>query len=97
MAPPEGELVRVDHNRPLGHGLSAAVLVAIGVLVGKPETEIEGVYFNRSVGEEATAGVLAETGPGPLSPSDGNLWLGAGIALGVVAVGAAVAPRVRSR
>ncbi len=61
--------------------------------VGEPDVQIEGAYFNRSVGEDAGVAVFSKVGPGLLDPSDGNLWLGAGIALVVAAVGAATASR----
>lgn len=76
---------------PVMLGIVGAVLIVVGVVVGEPDVQIEGAYFNRSVGEEADAGVLSKVGPGLLSPADGNLWIGAGIASLVVAVGAALA------
>lgn len=83
-------------NLPLILWVVGAVLIVVGVAVGEPDIEIEGAYFNRSVGEQADTGVLSEVGPGLLSPADGNLWLGAGIAFLVIAVGAAVASRRRA-
>jgi len=72
-------------------GVFAAVLIGVGLAVGGPETEIEGAYFNRSVGSDDVA--FAQKRPGLLSPSDGNLWLGAGVASAVAAVGAAAVSR----
>lgn len=78
---------------PLILAVVGAVLIVVGVAVGEPDIEIEGAYFNQSVEEESGAAVLSEVGPGLLSPADGNLWLGAGIAFLVIAVGAAVTSR----
>lgn len=75
-------------------GVLGVALVAIGVAVGGPDVEIEGAYFDRSVDADAGAAVFSEVGPGLLSFSDGNLWLGAGIALIAVAIGAAASSRL---
>lgn len=80
-------------NLPLLLGLVGGVLIVVGVAVGEPEVEVEGAYFNRSVGEEAGEAVFSKVGPGLLSPADGNLWLGAGIAVLIVAIGAGAASR----
>jgi hypothetical protein len=59
-------------------------LIVTGLIIGKPAVGIEGAYFNRSVGRPAFSGVFAQSGTGLLDPSDGNLWIGAGIAILVV-------------
>lgn len=59
-------------------------LIVVGLLVGKPPVGIEGAYFNRSIGASAFAGAFSQSGTGLLDPSDGNLWIGAGIAVLIV-------------
>ena len=61
--------------------LTGVALIIAGLIVGKPSVGIEGAYFNRSIGAPAYSGVFASTAPGLLDPSDGNLWIGAGIAV----------------
>jgi len=71
-------------------------LVLVGVLVGGDTSwlggGIEGAYFTRAAGTPAYSGVLTGSfnpdGPQLLSLHDGNLWLGAGIALLLAAAGA---------
>lgn len=59
----------------------AVALIVSGVEIGKPSVGIEGAYFGRPAGVPAFSGVFARTGTGLLDPADGNLWLGAGIAV----------------
>lgn len=61
----------------------AVVLVVVGLIIGEPRAGVEGAYFNRSIGVPAYSGFVARTGPGVFDPADGNLWLGAGVALAV--------------
>ena len=72
-------------------GFFGAALVVAGVLVGPAVvTGIEGAYFTRSAGVPAYSSVVSAAsgdGLGLLSPRDGNLWLGAGIALLLAAAG----------
>lgn len=58
-------------------------LIVTGLIIGTP-SGIEGAYFNRSVGVPAFAGTFAQSRAGLLDPSDGNLWIGAGIAVLIV-------------
>ncbi len=60
---------------------------------------VEGAYFTRAAGVPAYSGVFTGWGRGLglLSPGDGNLWLGAGIALLVAAVGGLFAHRAGLR
>ena len=60
-------------------GAVAAALIVVGVLVGGPPPEVEGVYFNSSVGADGSFSVSSQSGGGLLDPSDGNLWVGAGL------------------
>ena len=63
-------------------------LVLAGVLVGPVGfMHVEGATFERSAGVAAYSSVFTGWGRGVglLSPRDGNLWLGAGIALLVAA------------
>ncbi len=82
-----------DLGLPTLLGVLAAALIAVGVAVGEPDVQIEGAYFNRAVGKAEDAAVFSKVGPGLLSPSDGNLWLGAGIGLALAALGAAAGSR----
>lgn len=62
--------------------LVGAGLVALGVAIG-PDTSwhaIEGATFTRA-GTPAYSSVFTGAGLRLLSPHDGNLWLGAGMAL----------------
>ena len=72
-------------------------LIVVGVIVGGPHVGIEGAYFNRSIGAPAYAGVYATNHQGLLDPSDGNLWLGAGVALVVATCGSLLVLLNRSR
>ena len=68
-------------------------LVLAGVLTGGDTSwvdGIEGAYFTRAAGTAAYSGafdVMSDAGPRLLSLHDGNLWLGAGLALLLAAVG----------
>jgi len=70
--------------------LVGAGLVVAGALVGGDTSwvqGIEGAYFTRAAGRPAYSGVVDAIGdPQLLSLHDGNLWLGAGIALLLAAV-----------
>ncbi|MBS1868576.1 MAG: hypothetical protein JSS99_02835 [Actinobacteria bacterium] len=71
--------------------LLGAALAVAGVLVGPAHfTGIEGAYFTRAAGEPPFDSALRTWGAGLalLSPRDGNLWLGAGVALLLAAAGA---------
>ena len=66
-------------------------LVAAGLVVGPAEVAgIEGAYFTRAAGTPAYSSVFTDWGQGLalLSLHDGNLWLGAGLALLLAAAGA---------
>jgi hypothetical protein len=73
--------------------LAGAGLAAVGVLIGGDTSwiqGIEGAYYTRAVGTPAYSGVFdltSDSGPQLLSLHDGNLWLGAGLALLLAAVG----------
>jgi hypothetical protein len=58
-----------------------AGLIFVGLIVGRPTFTVRGAYFDRSVGVPTFAGVSANSGTGLFDPSDGNLWIGAGIAV----------------
>ncbi len=84
--------------------LAGAALVLVGALVGGDTSwvgGIEGATFTRAVGTPAYSGVFSGTfnpdGPQLLSLHDGNLWLGAGIALLLAAAGALFAHRAGLR
>jgi hypothetical protein len=73
--------------RIVGAALATGVaLIIVGVIVGRPTVGIEGAFFN-SVGGARAAGVFVRTGTGLVDPADGNLWIGAGIAV-LLATGA---------
>jgi len=77
--------------------IAGVALVLVGVVVGSPETtSIEGAFFTRAAGELDGAGILEATDRGLLDPADGNLWLGAGVAL-LVAGAAQLLLRARGR
>jgi hypothetical protein len=73
--------------------LLGAGLVAAGIVIGGDTSwvdGIEGTYFTRAAGTPAHSGVfdvISYSGPRLLSLHDGNLWLGAGIALLLAAAG----------
>lgn len=78
--------------------LVGGLLVAAGLLVGGDMSwigDFEGATFTRGAGTPAYSGVFSGSfdpdGPQLLSLHDGNLWLGAGIALLLAALGTAVA------
>jgi hypothetical protein len=74
--------------------LVGAALIFVGVVVGPASVAgIEGAYFTRAAGIPAHDGVFSAWGRGLelLSPGDGNLWLGAGIAFAVAALATAIA------
>ncbi len=69
-------------------GLVGTALIVTGVIVGRPDVVvdlgIQGAYFNRDVGAPAFIDNQTYTttpSAGLLDLSDGNVWLGAGIAL----------------
>jgi hypothetical protein len=64
-----------------GLGLLGVALVIVGLIIGAPTVGIEGAYFNRSIGTPTYSSVFRESGTGFFNPSDGNLWIGAGIAI----------------
>jgi hypothetical protein len=76
-------------------------LVLAGVLVGGDTSwigGIEGAYFTRAAGTPAYSGVFDAIGePQLLSLHDGNLWLGAGIALLLVGAAGMFAHAARLR
>jgi hypothetical protein len=72
------------------------VLVAVGLIVGTPTPSVEGAYFDRANGSPAFAGVFSASKPTLLDPADGNLWIGAGIAL-LLAVSTTLLWRVFSK
>jgi hypothetical protein len=74
--------------------LVGTALALAGVLVGPAHfTGIEGAYFTRAAGTPGMDSAFTTWGMGLalLSPGDGNLWLGAGIALLLAAAGALLA------
>jgi hypothetical protein len=70
------------------------VLIAVGVIIGVPAVSVEGAYFDQLSGPPKYAGVFSASAPGLVDPRDGNLWLGAGIVLVVVAVSVAICSRL---
>lgn len=84
----------------LALALAGAALVLTGILVGPASfAGVEGAYFTRDGGRPLVAGVYRVSGSGLslLSPADGNLWLGAGVALLLTAIGALFAHRAGVR
>jgi len=73
--------------------LVGGALVLVGVLVGPPGfAGIEGAWFTRAAGMPAHSRAFTVWGEDSLlSTGDGNLWLGAGIGLLLVALAALVA------
>jgi hypothetical protein len=69
-------------------GVLGALSGGVGLIVGRPRVELEGAYFNHAIDAPVGDNVVSYDGPGLLDPSDGNLWLGGGIALvGAAAIG----------
>ena len=80
--------------------LAGVALVVVGLLIGPADLiSVEGAYFMRSAGTAAHRGSfhVVSSGDVLLSPRDGNLWLGAGIALLLAAGGALFAHAARLR
>ena len=77
--------------------LVGGLLVAAALATGGDTSWVEGIegaYFTRAAGTPAYSGafdVMSDAGPRLLSPHDGNLWLGAGIACLLLAGGALLA------
>jgi hypothetical protein len=67
----------------------AVALVVVGLIVGRPSVSMEGAYFDNGTGRHA-AGMFIQTGSGLFDPADGNLWIGAGVAV-LLAAGLLVA------
>lgn len=85
------------YNRVVvGLAILAVGLIVVGIVIGRPSVGIEGAHFNRSVGAPALAGTFSPTGPGLVDPSDGNLWVGAGL-VALLVGGAALVLRGRIR
>jgi len=84
-------------------GIVGAALIITGVIIGKPDgvvdLSIQGAYFNREVGSPAFAddAHTPAASAGLLDPSDGNLWLGAGIVLVVASAMVLITRRLRAR
>ena len=71
--------------------LVGMALTLIGAFVGAASiAAVEGASFTRDAGRPLITGVYRVSGSGLslLSPSDGNLWIGAGISLLLAAAGA---------
>lgn len=80
--------------------LAGATLVLAGVLMGPASVDrLEGAWFTRAAGDAAISRSFRVSGSGLslLGPGDGNLWLGAGIALLVAAAGGLFAHRAGVR
>jgi hypothetical protein len=74
----------------------AVAAILTGLLIG-PAGGIEGVEFDPRLNDPNDTPVVAGGGAGLLDPSDGNLWLGAGIAFAILALVLLVAVRRSSR
>ena len=84
-------------NRLLaGCAATGVALVVVGLLVGAPSARVEGAYFSRTDGTPSFAGAFTSSKPSLLDPADGNLWLGAGVAIILVTMFVALARRIRS-
>lgn len=80
--------------------LAGVALVVVGLMVGPADLiGVEGAYFMRSAGTAAHGDSfhVVSSGDALLSPPDGNLWLGAGIALLLAAAGVLFAHRAGMR
>jgi hypothetical protein len=67
----------------------AVALIVVGLIVGRPSLSMDGAYLNNGNGTP-TAGMFIQTGSGLFDPADGNLWIGAGVAV-LLAAGLLVA------
>jgi hypothetical protein len=72
------------------------VLIAVGLIVGTPSASVKGAYFDQVNGTPKFAGVFSASAPSLLDPADGNLWLGAGFVLVLVALCVAIGARLTS-
>jgi hypothetical protein len=70
-------------------------LIVVGLIIGTPTPSVEGAYFDRANGTPRLAGVFYASKPSLLDPADGNLWIGAGVALVVIAVSFTVSRWIR--
>lgn len=80
-------------------GLLGAALIGVALLLGPGENQIEGAYFDRSIGPDVEAGGSYLLEPVSrwhvLDPSYGNFWAGAGMALLIAGIVLLVVARVR--
>ena len=84
-------------NRLLaGAAAIGATLIVVGVLVGTPSASVQGAYFSHADGTPSFAGAFGGSKPALLDPADGNLWLGAGVAIILFTMLVALARRIRS-
>ncbi len=72
------------HLFAAGLGVAAAACFLVAYLNRNPDTE--GAYFTRKIGGSGSTYAGVETTFNPFDPWDGYLWLGAGIALALVAI-----------
>lgn len=65
------------------------ILIVLGLIIGTLSPSVEGAYFDRANGPPAFAGVFIASKPTLLDPADGNLWIGAGVPLVLLATASA--------
>lgn len=66
--------------------VAGVILIVVGLVIGTPDASVEGAYFDRANGVPTHVGVFSASKPGLLDPTDGNLWIGAGLVLVLLAV-----------
>jgi hypothetical protein len=85
-------------NRLMALCCAAGVaLIVAGLIIGTPNASVEGAYFDRANGVPVHVGVFSASKPGLPDPADGNLWIGAGLALVLLVVSSAVLRMIRRR
>jgi hypothetical protein len=87
-------MIRASHAIVLC-AAAGAILIVVGLLIGTPDANVEGAYFDRVNGVPAHAGVFSASKPGLLDRADGNLWIGAGLVLVLAAVVTAAHRRIK--
>jgi hypothetical protein len=89
-------MIRANHVLALCCA-AGVILIVVGLVIGTPNPSVQGAYFDRANGVPAYAGVFSASKPGVFDPADGNLWIGAGLALVLGTLGTGVRRRIARR
>jgi hypothetical protein len=70
--------------------------VLVGVIIGPPRITVEGAYFSYSPRGPGYSGAFSQSHSGLFDLSDGNLWVGGGAVLVILAAFGLLLDRLRS-